>query len=65
MDEEIENMKKKMKEILQQCNIKISISGCGCCGSPWVSFEKDGVKIVNDLPEFNIDMFENDFKLKN
>lgn len=30
--------KERVEEILNKHNIKISIGGCGCCGSPWVSF---------------------------
>lgn len=56
----MEDLKLKVKEILKQHNIRISIGGCGCCGSPWVSFEKDGVKIVDNDDDFNIDMFEDD-----
>jgi len=56
----MEDLKEKVKEILKQHNIKISIGGCGCCGSPWVSFEKDGVKIVDNIDYFKIDMFEDD-----
>jgi len=56
----MEDLKEKIKEILKQHNIKMSIGGCGCCGSPWVSFEKDGVKIVDDVDYFTIDMFEDD-----
>ena len=33
------------------------IGGCGCCSSPWVSFEKDGVMIVDDVGDFHINMF--------
>ena len=56
----MEDLKEKIKEILKQHNIKMSVGGCGCCGSPWVSFEKDGVKIVDDVDYFTIDMFEDD-----
>lgn len=60
--EKHEDLKQRVKEILRQNNIKISIGGCGCCGSPWVSFEKDGVKIVDEIDNFNIDMFDDDKK---
>lgn len=59
------DLEKKVKEILKQHNIKMSIGGCGCCGSPWVSFEKDGVKIVDDVEYFTIDMFEDEKLSKN
>lgn len=52
--------KEKMIEILKQHNIKIEIGGCGCCGSPWVSFEYNGEKIVENENDFNIDMFSSD-----
>ena len=52
--------KEKMIEILKQHNIKIEIGGCGCCGSPWVSFEYNGEKIVENEDDFSIDMFSSD-----
>ena len=52
--------KEKMIEILKQHNIKIEIGGCGCCGSPWVSFEYNGETIVDNEDDFKIDMFSND-----
>lgn len=56
----MKDLKEKVKEILKEHNIKISIDGCGCCGSPIVSFEKDGIKIVDDAAHFNINMFDED-----
>lgn len=56
----MDDLKEKMKEILKQHNIRMMIHGCGCCGSPLVSFEKDGTMIVNEVDDFNIDMFEDD-----
>ncbi len=32
----------RMKKILNEHGIKMSVGGCGCCGSPWVSFEYKG-----------------------
>jgi len=52
--------KEKVIEILKSHNIRMEIGGCGCCGSPWVSFEYKGEKIVDEQDEFRIDMFEND-----
>jgi threonine dehydrogenase-like Zn-dependent dehydrogenase len=49
---------KQIESILEKHNIKIKIQGCGCCGSPAVSFEYDGVLIIGDEDEFRIDMFE-------
>ena len=50
--------KEKIAEILKEHGIKIEIGGCGCCGSPWVSFEYKGEMIIKDEDYFKIDMFE-------
>jgi len=42
-----------VKKILLSHGIKMKIEGCGCCGSPGVSFEYNGEKIID-----NMDMFE-------
>ena len=49
----------KIEEILKEHGIKMSIGGCGCCSSPWVSFEYKGEMIINDEDDFRIDMFDN------
>lgn len=58
MEDQKSKQQKLVESILKEHNIKMSIDGCGCCGSPTVSFEKDGVKIVDSADNFRIDMFE-------
>lgn len=48
---------KKIEEILKEHDIKIEINGCGCCGSPWVSFEYKGERIIDNEFDFYINMF--------
>ena len=48
----------KLKEILSKHNIKMSVGGCGCCGSPWFKFEYKGEIVVDCLEEGNFDMFK-------
>ena len=45
----------KMKEILESLGIELEILGCGCCGSPNVTFKYKGETIVNDESHFNFD----------
>ncbi|HQZ43705.1 MAG TPA: hypothetical protein PK735_12525, partial [Flavobacteriales bacterium] len=47
-------------EALKKKGVRISIGGCGCCGSPFVKLEIDGQVIVMDEDNFNLDMFEDD-----
>jgi Fe-S oxidoreductase len=54
----IEEEKEKIVEILKNHGIKIDIGGCGCCGSPWVTFEYKGEIIIKNKDNFNIDMFD-------
>jgi threonine dehydrogenase-like Zn-dependent dehydrogenase len=55
---------KEIETILKEHDIKIKIQGCGCCGSPVVSFKYAGVLIIDEEDEFRIDMFaEGDHKL--
>ena len=52
--------REKVIEILKKHNIKINVGGCGCCGSPWFSFEYNGEKIVDNESDFNINMIEDE-----
>ena len=51
-----ERMIDLMKLTLQQYNIEMTIQGCGCCGSPTVSFMHDGDYILKDEDNVTIDM---------
>jgi hypothetical protein len=48
--------KKRMIEILKENGIEIEIGGCGCCGSPWVTFKYNGEIIIDDEYEFFIEL---------
>jgi hypothetical protein len=37
----------KMKKILKENGIEMKVGGCGCCGSPWVTFTYKGKKIID------------------
>lgn len=39
----------RMIEILKENDIEMSVGGCGCCGSPWVTFIYKGEIIVDDI----------------
>lgn len=53
---EKEKLQEKVKAILLSHGIKMNVSGCGCCGSPWVHFEYKGEKIVGEMRDFNFEM---------
>jgi len=45
-------------EILEKHGIRMSVSGCGCCGSPRVTFEYEGKMIADDEHSLNFNMFD-------
>ena len=45
--------KDQVVKILADRGIRISVSACGCCGSPWVSLEVDGKLIVDNEEDFS------------
>lgn len=42
----------KMMYILKKHGMRISINGCGCCGSPLVKFEYKGKMILGEKDKF-------------
>lgn len=47
----------RIKAILEQHGIRMSVSGCGCCGSPTVSFEYNGEKILDEADDASFTTF--------
>lgn len=48
---------KTLVEALRKRGIVMQVGGCGCCGSPWLKVEIDGVVVFDD-DDACIDMFE-------
>lgn len=48
---------KEVKRMLKEKGIRISISGCGCCGSPTVDLEIDGILLIDDEDNLCMSMF--------
>lgn len=48
----------KMKKILKENGIEMQVSGCGCCGSPWVTFKYKGEEIIDDERDCEFDTEE-------
>jgi hypothetical protein len=36
------------KRLLAEHGFRVEIGGCGCCGSPWVRIEHNGIEVVGD-----------------
>jgi hypothetical protein len=49
----------QVQEQLLAKGVRLSVGACGCCTSPWVRFEIDGV-IMPMLEGHNINMFEDE-----
>jgi len=48
MKESTKAGKERMIEILKSHGIEMEVEGCGCCGSPCVTFVYNGETIVDD-----------------
>lgn len=53
-----EEIYKKVQKALKAKGIRISVGGCGCCGSPWFKVEVDGEVVADVENDFNLDMFD-------
>lgn len=53
IENEENELKKKIYDILEECGIQLKIEGCGCCDSPEVTFIYKGETIVNEEGCFN------------
>lgn len=47
-----------VKSILEKNGIQMNVGGCGCCGSPSVSFLYKGELILEYVDDCNIEMFD-------
>lgn len=43
---------------LKARGIRMAVGSCGCCQSPWVSIEVDGVMLVKDAEMGNFNCFD-------
>jgi len=46
----------RVEKALLAKGVRMNIGGCGCCRSPWGTVEVDGVVIVSDVEDMNIEM---------
>lgn len=56
----LEPSRQKMISILKKFDIKMKVDGCGCCGSPWVSFSYKGEIIIDHESGLDFDTEEED-----
>lgn len=65
-DDEVKIQIELAKKLLTEHGFKISIFGCGCCGSPRVRLEHKGMPIIHDVlncvDNCIINMFDNESK---
>ena len=47
----------QVQNILKSHKIEMNIWGCGCCGSPVVSFKYEGKSILSEESDFELKMF--------
>ncbi len=59
-EERLQHLYKVASGALRAKGIRISIGGCGCCGSPFVKLEVDGEVLVMDEDDFNLNMFDDE-----
>ncbi len=50
MNDEYKAAKQRMIDILKSHGIDMCVGGCGCCGSPWVTFKYNG-EIIFDVED--------------
>ena len=48
IDRESVDGRAMMIKILKEHGIEMIVGGCGCCGSPWVTFKYNGEVIFDD-----------------
>lgn len=37
----------QIKQLLLKKGVRLMVTGCGCCSSPWMTIEIDGVVVLN------------------
>lgn len=49
----------QVQDLLRAKGVRLSVGACGCCNSPWVQFEIDGV-IMPQIEGHSFSMFEDE-----
>ena len=47
----------EVEQVLRDAGIHMYVNGCGCCGSPWVTFEYGGALLLDRKEDFILDSF--------